>query len=155
MSRPGRPRDEALRAAILKLLRAGLSKSAISRQLLCSRELIRSVANEHDGEIPAVQHSGRPRNVWFRTTLAELLRSGSNFADAARALDCCPQTVRRIVLEYGGMLPPLNERSSLRLSVIEREEISRRLAEHWSLRKIARHLNRNVSTISREVGANG
>jgi IS30 family transposase len=46
-------------------------------------------------------------------------------------------------------------RSALRLSLAEREEISRGLAGGESLRSIGRRLGRASSTISREVGANG
>jgi IS30 family transposase len=46
-------------------------------------------------------------------------------------------------------------RSPLRLSLTEREEISRGLAGGESLRAIARRLARSPSTISREVAANG
>jgi transposase, IS30 family len=53
--------------------------------------------------------------------------------------------------------PPVREavRSSLRLSLAEREEISRGLVAGESLRVIAGRLGRSASTISREVGANG
>jgi IS30 family transposase len=53
--------------------------------------------------------------------------------------------------------PPLREpvRSALRLSLAEREEISRGLVGGESLRAIARRLRRASSTISREVAANG
>jgi IS30 family transposase len=53
--------------------------------------------------------------------------------------------------------PPVPEsmRSTLRLSMHEREEISRGLAGGESLRSIARQLGRSPSTISREVAANG
>jgi IS30 family transposase len=50
---------------------------------------------------------------------------------------------------------PERRRSRLRLSLIEREEISRGLAGGESLRAIARRLGRSPSTISREVSANG
>jgi IS30 family transposase len=43
----------------------------------------------------------------------------------------------------------------LRLSLQEREEISRGLAGGASLRTIARRLGRAPSTVSREVAANG
>jgi IS30 family transposase len=53
--------------------------------------------------------------------------------------------------------PPVREpvRSALRLSLTEREEISRGLAGGESLRAIARRLGRSPSTISREVATNG
>ena len=46
-------------------------------------------------------------------------------------------------------------RSALRLSLVEREEISRGLAGGESLRAIAVGLGRSASTVSREVAANG
>ncbi len=46
---------------------------------------------------------------------------------------------------------PPRKRSKLRLSLLEREEISRGLAAGHSMRAIARRLNRAASTISREV----
>jgi IS30 family transposase len=53
--------------------------------------------------------------------------------------------------------PPVPEpnRSPLRLSLTEREEISRGLAAGESLRVIAGRLGRTASTVSREVGRNG
>ena len=42
-----------------------------------------------------------------------------------------------------------------RLSDLEREEISRQLSQKCSFRSIAKILNRNVSTISREINAGG
>ena len=53
--------------------------------------------------------------------------------------------------------PPVPERrrSALRLSLTEREEISRGLAGGESRRSIARRLGRSPSTISREVTVNG
>src|SRR6266550_4417900 len=47
------------------------------------------------------------------------------------------------------------KRSALRLSLTEREEISRGLAGGESRRSIARRLGRSPSTISREVNVNG
>jgi IS30 family transposase len=50
---------------------------------------------------------------------------------------------------------PDRQRSALRLSLTEREEVSRGLAGGESRRSIARRLGRSPSTISREVNANG
>jgi IS30 family transposase len=65
----------------------------------------------------------------------------------------------RTVLRYLERLrrPPTREplRSTLRLSLTEREEISRGLAGGESLRVIARRLGRCASTVSREVAASG
>ena len=46
-------------------------------------------------------------------------------------------------------------RSPLRLSLLEREEISRGAASGESLRAIARHIGRAPSTVSREIARNG
>jgi IS30 family transposase len=51
--------------------------------------------------------------------------------------------------------PPERVRSPLRLSLREREEISRGLAAGESRRSIARRLGRSPSTIVREVARNG
>jgi len=52
--------------------------------------------------------------------------------------------------------PPLaRSRSSLQLSLAEREEISRGLAERVSVRRIAGRLGRSPSTVCREVARNG
>ena len=55
-----------------------------------------------------------------------------------------------------GSIPPrATVRSALRLSVAEREEISRGLRAGESFRRIAIGLGRRTSTVSREVAANG
>jgi IS30 family transposase len=55
----------------------------------------------------------------------------------------------------GGKRPAVRQRSELRLSLAEREEISRGLAAGGSLRQIAAGLERAPSTVCREVNANG
>jgi len=50
------------------------------------------------------------------------------------------------------LIPMINYK---RLSDLEREEISRLLSQQCSFHEIARALGRNVSTISREIGAGG
>jgi IS30 family transposase len=64
-------------------------------------------------------------------------------------------TVRGYVKVLARPTPPVRTRSPLRLSLAEREDISRGLAAGESLRAIAAHLSRAPSTISREIRANG
>jgi IS30 family transposase len=64
-------------------------------------------------------------------------------------------TVRDYVKVLARPAPRVRTRSPLRLSLAEREEISRGLAAGESLRVIAGRLGRAASTISREVRANG
>jgi IS30 family transposase len=63
--------------------------------------------------------------------------------------------IRRYVLRLKRVPKPLPVRSPLRLSLTEREEISRGLAGGQSLRTIAARLGRAPSTISREIAGNG
>jgi IS30 family transposase len=63
-------------------------------------------------------------------------------------------TVFKVLNEAGGLALRRTVRSSLRLSLSEREEISRGLGVGESLRAISRRLRRAPSTVSREVRAN-
>ena len=56
---------------------------------------------------------------------------------------------------YGGIRPRPRRRSCRALSLSEREEISRGIAAHRSIRCIASLLGRPPSTVSREIGRNG
>jgi hypothetical protein len=64
-------------------------------------------------------------------------------------------SLRRFIADAGGRRPTRRERSELRLSLEEREEISRGLAAGDSIRVIAEALGRSPSTVCREVNANG
>ena len=64
-------------------------------------------------------------------------------------------TVRGYVKVLRRPSAPVRTRSPLRLSLVEREEISRGLATGESVRVVAARLGRAPSTISREVRANG
>lgn len=55
----------------------------------------------------------------------------------------------------GGIAPRAGRRSSRALSLAEREEISRGLSAHMSIRAIARVLGRAASTVSREIARHG
>jgi IS30 family transposase len=82
-------------------------------------------------------------------------RSGQAVKVLARAMRRNPSTVRDLLKRTGGIRPVPLRRWELRLSLGEREEISRGLAAGLSLRAIAGVLGRSPSTVSREVSRNG
>jgi IS30 family transposase len=87
--------------------------------------------------------------VWVR------LQAGQAAKPTARQLGLSTSTVRTYLLRCGGIRPQPRRRGSVRLSMAEREEISRGLASGHSIRAVAGLVGRAPSTISREVNANG
>ena len=91
-----------------------------------------------------------------RSELWDRWEAGESQRSIARALGRAPATIRTRLLSSGWRRPvPAREWSSLRLSLGEREEISRGIAQGDSLRGIAARLGRSSSTVSREVANNG
>ncbi len=82
-------------------------------------------------------------------------QKGESLHSIARLFDRYHSSVARIIAEHGGIRPSPRKRSSLALTLEEREEISRGLANHQTLRAIAKVLGRSPSTISRELHRNG
>jgi transposase, IS30 family len=83
------------------------------------------------------------------------VRDGLPTVTAARRAGVSPNRGFRWFRECGGVSPvTLAEPAGRFLSLSEREEISRGLAAHLSLRAIARQLGRDAGTISRERGRN-
>jgi IS30 family transposase len=87
--------------------------------------------------------------IWTR------LRAGHSVKPTARALGLATSTVRTYLIRCGGIRPGPRHRAAGRLSLEEREEISRGLAAGLSFRAIAASLGRSASTVSREVAGNG
>jgi transposase, IS30 family len=101
--------------------------------------------------------SGNPRRL-SRADLADIERrifAGETFETAAAAVGCSTRSIQRFLASTGGLKRRLKERSALRLSLAEREEVSRGLLGGDSLRMIATRLGRAPSTISREVAWSG
>ena len=73
----------------------------------------------------------------------------------ARSFDRPSSSAHAQLALTGGIRPPDRRRSSVCLSLVEREEISRGLVAGLSMRAIAAQLDRAPSTISREVSRNG
>lgn len=87
--------------------------------------------------------------------LQRRIRSGESFATAAAAVGCSTKSVQRLMRRTGGLAPRVVERSPARLSVVEREEVSRGILAGDSFRQIAAKIGRAPSTVSREVAAAG
>lgn len=85
----------------------------------------------------------------------ERWKEGRTLHQIAQLFNRAHTSVQGILARTGGLRPPQRSRSAKALTLAEREEISRFLAEGWSLRWIASKLGRAPSTISRELARNG
>ena len=90
-----------------------------------------------------------------RAEIERRLAAGETFAVVAAAVGCSTKSIQRFLALTGGLKSRLKQRSPLRLSLADREEVSRGLGAGDSLRGIARRLCRAPSTISREVAWTG
>ena len=99
---------------------------------------------------PRIYYSSEQRNLmWDRW------QAGDSMHVIARLFDRGHSSVQRILSETGGIRPRQRSRSSLALTLSEREEISRGIVAGHSLRSIAKAVCRAPSTVSREVNRNG
>ena len=90
-----------------------------------------------------------------RSEIERLIWGGETFATAAAAVGCSTKSIQRFLALTGGLKRRVKDRSALRLSLADREELSRGLVSGDSLRAIATRLGRAPSTISREVAWSG
>jgi IS30 family transposase len=91
-------------------------------------------------------------SVEKRTKLKQLYFAGVSIREITEQVGCGPAMVFKLMTQ--SPWPP-RRRSKSRLSLEEREEISRGLKAKLSFREIARRLGRNATTVSREVNAQG
>jgi IS30 family transposase len=89
------------------------------------------------------------RDIWSRW------KAGQSLHEIGRAFDKTHSSIRCLLLPRGGIPPAARRRSRLALTLAEREDISRGMASGSSLREIARHVDRAVSTVSREITRHG
>ena len=95
-------------------------------------------------------------SVSEREVLWDRWEAGESQRSISRRLGRSPSTVRTQLVSAGWNRPvPVREWCSLRLSLSEREVISRGIAGGESFRSIASRLGRSPSTVSREVKTNG
>jgi IS30 family transposase len=99
---------------------------------------------------PRIYYSASQRAViWDRW------RKGETIHQIAGLFDRGHSSIQRILAESGGIRPAERRRSTLALTLSEREEISRGLVAGSSIRSIAASLGRAPSSISREIRRNG
>ena len=90
-----------------------------------------------------------------RQTIWDMREAGVPVKRIARHLGRQNVSLRKFIADAGGKRPTPRQRSELRLSLQEREEISRGLAAGDSIRAVAEALGRSPSTVCREVNVNG
>ena len=97
-----------------------------------------------------IYYSAQQKNLMW-----ERWKKGDSLHDIARLFDRGHSAVQNVLMATGGFRPPARTRSTLSLTLCEREAISRALATGSSMRAIALELGRSPSTISREIKRNG
>jgi IS30 family transposase len=99
---------------------------------------------------PRIYYSeGQKAMMWDRW------QRGESLHNIARLFDRGHSSIHRILCGSGGIRPVERVRSSVALSIAEREEISRGLVAGHSMRSIAASLRRAPSSVSREIRRNG
>src|ERR1700730_11843757 len=82
-------------------------------------------------------------------------KAGQSLHEIGRAFGKDHVSIQFMLSQHGGIVPTARRRSVLRLTLAEREDISRGIASGSSIRNIAKGLQRAVSTVSREVARHG
>jgi IS30 family transposase len=90
-----------------------------------------------------------------RTDMWSRWKAGQSLHEIGRAFGKDHVSIQFMLSQHGGIVPAARRRSLLTLTVAEREEISRGIASGWSIRDIAKGLQRAASTVSREVTRHG
>ena len=82
-------------------------------------------------------------------------KAGESLHEIGRVFGKAHNSIRFLLKQRGGIVPPARRRSPRTLTLAEREDISRGIASGSSIRAIASGLQRPVSTVSREVLRHG
>ena len=85
----------------------------------------------------------------------ERWKQGWTLHQIAQLFNRAHTSVRGVLAQTGGFRPAQRSRSAIALTLAEREEISRAMAEGQSIRSIAARLGRAPSTVGREIRRNG
>jgi IS30 family transposase len=90
-----------------------------------------------------------------RTEIWSRWKSGQSLKEIGRAFGKPSSCIHCLLVPRGGIPPAARRRSRLALTLAEREDVSRGIASGWSIREIARGLERAASTVSREITHHG
>ena len=90
-----------------------------------------------------------------KTDIWRRWKAGHSLHSIGRAFGKGHSSIRLLLAHHGGIVPAARRRSLLALPLTEREDISRGIASGWSIREIAKRLDRAASTVSREVAGHG
>jgi len=88
-----------------------------------------------------------------KAVMWERWKEGWTLHQIAQLFDRSHSSIQGILAESGGIRPRQRNRSTLALTLAEREEISRALAIGHSIRSIAARIGRAPSTVSREISS--
>lgn len=97
----------------------------------------------------------KPLSEEQRDEIWQRRRQGEGVSEIGRSIGRAHTTIVSVLAIHGGIAPRKRHRAAHHLKLTEREEISRGLSAGRSLRAIARQLNREPSTVSREIARNG
>src|SRR6202167_2364963 len=90
-----------------------------------------------------------------RTEIWRRWKAGESLREIGRAFGKDHGSIQFLLSQRGRIVPAVRHRSLRTLTLAEREGISRGIASGWSIREIARGLERAASTVSREVVRHG
>jgi IS30 family transposase len=104
-----------------------------------------------------VTRTGRPPNYTKEqyALIWQLRKEGNRLCDIAQKTGINPGSIHGLFNRLGGIAPYIEKPHPWKLSMQEREEISRGISQKESIRSIASRLGRPPSTISREINRNG
>src|SRR3954447_21053425 len=85
----------------------------------------------------------------------ERWKQGGTLHQIAELFNRAHTSVQGILVRTGGIRPPPRARASTALTLAEREELSRAIAEGHSIPSLPSKLGRSASTVSRELSRNG
>ena len=98
---------------------------------------------------PARLSATQKADVWKRW------KAGQSLHEIGRVFSRNHGAIYFLLSLHGGIIPAARRRSPITLTLAEREDISRGIASGWSIRAIAKGLQRAASTVSREVARHG